>query len=363
MYNSIQKSLSGLSLKSDFIKTKQVISIVGNGTRNDGSMLFDSADGQFLKGGLEYIDPIVYKPLRRFHWYRDMPILPGGGAIEFASWYTAQYEAQSTNDNAISGSANVVTKINANFEKHISIVKAYAWATSLSWIDEMKMAQVGSSIPELQDEGVMLYYNQKLDNIAFFGMVDEGDADAFGLLNNTNISETPVTTEWVNETTPANEATPLEIFNDFNNFLLDIAEATAYDETKKPNHALFGSKVFTKLSQPMVIGTENTGLATSIIKYIKENMALKYMYDADGEDFMFFMNKYLTPSVGTNSRGVVYRYDRSVVRMPLPMDLTRGATMYNPTTLERLTTYVAFIGQVQFIYPNAIGYIGNIWTE
>lgn len=355
-----------LSAQEAFKRKYQVYKVQDT-WNSDGKKInpMDSPEGQFVKGGLEWIDPIVKKPLRRFHWYRDMPILPGGGALEYSSFFRAQYEVSSSNDNAASGMANQVAEVKASFEKQITIVKSYAWNISIGWIDQMKMAQVGSSIPQLQNEGVMLYYNQKLDNIAFFGMVDEGNEDAYGLLNNPNITANPVDKPWIDFADPSNEADEIEIFRDINISILSIVEETAYDPEKAPNHALLPDKVYTKLSQPMVIGSANTGVLTSIIEYTKQNMAMKHMYDtsSDEVDFLFFMNKYLSKpeyGVGNNGRAVFYRYDREAVRMPLPMDLTRGATMYNPQSFEVMTSFVAFIGQPQFIFPETILYRDNI---
>lgn len=354
------QDLMGVSLQEAFKKKYQTFSVMDTyDSQGKKINAMDSPEGQFVKGGLEWVDPIVKKPLKRFHWYRDIPILPGGGAIEYSSFFRAQYEVSSQNDNVASGLANVVAEVKASFEKEITIVKSYAWNVSIGWIDEMKMAQVGSSIPELQNEGVMLYYNQKLDQIAFFGMVDEGNDTAYGLLNNSNIPAVEVDKPWISFEDISNEADEIEIFRDINVTLLSIVEATAFDETKAPNHFLMGSDVFTKLSQPMTIGSGNTAIYTNIINYTKENLAMKHMYDTgDGVDMLFFMNKYLNPKygVGSDGRVVAYRYDREAVRMPLPMDLTRGATMYNPQSFEVMTSYVAFIGQPQFIFPETILY-------
>ena len=208
MYSNLFKPLN-ISPKQDFVRSHQTLEVIGKDiTRNDGTKLYDASQEQFVTGSLERIDPKVYKPLKSFFWFRDMPIMPGGGALEFSSFYRASYEVNSTTSFATSGQANVIATVKANIEKYITIVKAYAWNTTLGWIDEMRMAQVGSSIPQLQIEGVMLYYNQKLDDIAFFGMLDEGNDGAYGLLNNADISATPAAKKWIDISTPANSATP-----------------------------------------------------------------------------------------------------------------------------------------------------------
>jgi len=356
--DNIAESLSKINLKEAFINSKQ--KFYKSAIESGSSTLTDS-DEQFLRGALEYIDPIVYKPLKSFFYYQDMPLMYGGGAIEYSSWYTAQYNCQTTNNNGISGSATVITKINATFEKHTTIVKSYAWASELSWIDEMKMSQVGSSIPALQDEGIMLYYNQKLDNLAFFGMIAEGDTGAYGLFNNSDITATTVDTEWVNATTPADEASAIQVFTDFNNVLIDIAEATAYDRNKMPNHIIFAPTIYTKLNQPMVLGSGNLPVAMSILEYIKKNNILNTLYTNSDEELLFFTNKYLENAT-YRSRGIITRYDRNVYCMPIAMDLTRGPTMYNPSTYAREVTYVAFLGQPQFKYPDAITYLDGLWA-
>ena len=64
---------------------------------------------------------------------------------------------------------------------------------------------------------------------------------------------------------------------------------------------------------------------------------------------------------GTNGTGriVIYRYSEEVVRGIMGMDLTRGATVFSGEKQATLTSYVAFVGEPQFVKPSAIIYYDN----
>lgn len=325
---------------------------------NTSKLVKDSDDGLYFSNALERIDPYLHRPLSRFYWQETMPILYGGGAVEFASFFTANYNVQDANKNAASGNGNIIATVQASIQKHQTTVNAYAWAIEIGWIDEMKYNQVGSNILQLVDEGVRLYYNQKLDDIAFYGFVKQGVANAYGLINNAQIASQLSQVKFTDAAT-----TPKQIVDTLNTLLAGIAQNTAYSRQYVTNHLLLPPEVYTALAQPMTITTDGGAVFQNVLEYFKANNYVKMLFGSD--DLIILPVPYLKDagaqvSGAATRRAVAYCYNEACVRMPLPMDLTRGATMFDTTSMSIKTPFVAFIGSPQFVYPITLAYMDNI---
>ena len=349
--------LNNISVKDAF---KQMQAKLTSGIGANGATLNkvakDSEEGLFLYNALERIDPILHKPMSRFYWQDAMPIMYGGGAVEFASFFRINYNSYDVNKNVASGNGNIITTVKASIQKFQTMVKAYSWKLEIGWIDDMKYRQVGADILSQLDEGVRLYYNQKLDDVAFFGFVNEGAADAYGLFNNANITATQSTKQFLDPTTTATD-----IVDALNTLLAGITAGAEYNKIYQVNHLLLPPSIYTALVQPMVIGSGSTAIYTNVIDYFKANNYIKAIYGTD--DLVILPNPYLETAgtgVTTDKRIVAYCYDEQVVRMPLPMDLTRGNTMFNPSSMAYETPFVTFIGSPQFVYITMLGYLDNI---
>lgn len=352
MLNTLK--LNNLSVKDAFIETQKALSNITNTyVPGTNTLVKDSDATMFLSNALERIDPYLHKPLSRFYWQSAMPIMYGGGALEFASFFRVNYNAFDANKNVTSGNNNIITEVKATIQKYQTIVKPYAWSIAVGWIDEMKLSQVNSDLLQQVDEGVRLYYNQKLDDVAFYGFVNEGQTQAYGLINNANVPASQATQTFDN-------LTPAEIVSEMNQLLASIALNTEYNANYRTNHILLPPTVYTLLAQPMVLSTENgTAVFKNVLEYFKANNYIKMLFGDD--DIMILPLPYLEQAGATQSRRMVaYCYDESCIRMPLPMDLTRGATMFDPGAMEYKTPFVTFIGQPQFIYVKTLGYLDKI---
>lgn len=340
-----------ISVKDAFRKVQSsMASKAGTGLLS--AVAKDSESGLFLYNALEKIDPVLHKPLTRFYWAGQMPIMYGGGAVEFASFYRINYNTYDANAFVASGNGNILSTVKVNIQKFQTMVKAYSWNLSIGWIDDMKYRQVGADILTQLDEGVRLAYNQKLDNIAFFGFVNEGATDAYGLFNNPNITATESTATFAN-------ATPSQIVNQLNALIAGISANVEYNSTYIVNQLLLPPSVYTALMQPMTIGSAGGAIYTNVMEYFKANNYIKGFYGRD--DMVILPNVYLETAGTTQSkRAVAYCYDEAVLRMPVPMDLTRGTTMFNTTSMTYDTPFVTFIGNPQFVYSSLIGYLDKI---
>lgn len=348
-------SLSNMSVKDAFVQSQKAFENLGRVYEPGSSKLVKDADSSlFLSNALERIDPIIHKPLTRFYWQDAMPILYGGGALEFASFFRVNYNAYDANKNVTSGNNNIITEVKATIQKFQTVVKPYAWSIEIGWIDEMKLRQVNADMPRQLDEGVRLYYNQKLDDVAFTGFVNEGQSNAYGLINNPNVPAMTASATFDN-------LTPAQIVAAINGLLASIAQNTEYNSMYKINHILVPPSLYTILAQPMTIGAAATGVGVfaNTLEYFKANNYVKMLFGTD--DIMILPIPYLEKAGADSSRRIVaYCYDEACIRMPLPMDLTRGATMFDPGAMAYKTVFVTFIGHPQFVYLKTIGYLDKV---
>lgn len=354
-----EQFLRNASVKDAFVSMRDSQTITNNDiSKSQGHSIQDADANLFLANALEKVDPYLHKPLARFFYQEAMPIMYGGGAIEYASFFRVNYNAYDSNKNAASGNSNIITNVLASIDKTQTLVKPYAWSIAIGWIDEMKYRQVGSSILQQVEDGVRLYYNQKLDEVAFYGFVNEGNSQSYGLINNPNITSILSTVDFSDTDTD-----PRDIVDELNTALAAIVANTSYSRQYVTNHIALPPSVYSALVKPMVVGSADTGIYTNIMEYFKANNYIKAFFGDD--DIMIVPISYLeTAGAAKNNvasrRIVLYCYNEACIRMPLPMDLTRGTSMFDPSAMDTKIPFVTFIGSPQFVYQKTMIYLDQV---
>ena len=342
-----------MSVRDDFLREQKLIEQMANPNHRtfigDSSQINDNLG--FLSNALEFIDTRVYRPLANFFWYRDLPYKMAGGAIEYASYYKKNYTYDETTPLA-SGQNNVLVTVGVGYQKVTTRVSPFSLILKIGLIDSMKADKMALDIYQDLDDGVLFKWNTLMDSISFFGL--PGLSDSYGLFNNPNVKITAeTTTKW-------DSIGGVELFENISERLLDIITASAYDARFVPNRILVPMALFTKLASPLQIAgggvTATTGI--SLFQYMKDNLVFNFAgYDGTVD---IFANPYLA-SIGTNSTGriVIYRYDEELVRGVMGMELTRGATLFDTSSVSYKTTFVSFVGEPQFVYTAPIQYYDN----
>lgn len=350
-----------MSIRQNFLKEQQELEKLFN---NGKSLLSkegfakDSATDLFVSSGLEYIDPTLHKPMSRYFALRDMPHMMVGGAMEEASFFKTNFAINTGNGSSLgSGNNGVVTTVKAQLQKKTTRIQPRQYVLEYGYIDSLKAKTIGFDFMSLFDEGVRHQYNIEKDNIAYYGLVEfsVGSNPSEGLLNASGIAKTTVSTKFENMTGE-------QLVSTLTGALLDTYSDIAYDSTYLPNRILVPTSLFKKLVLPLAVIGQNGSTATtgvSTLSYVKE--ALKASIAEENVDISILPLPYAeTEGTASTGRIVIYKYGMDVVRMPIGMDLTRGATLFDPSTQSIKTNYVAFIGEPQFVRKNAIRYIDNI---
>lgn len=318
------------------------------------TLVNDEGSLGFLTNALEFLDPIIYKPLYKFFWQISMPIIYGGGVKELASFFKVNYSMLG-NENIGSGNNNVLKTVKVQLNKFSTRVMPYTVLVEVGQLDQLKADAIGLSILDLYNEGAGLQYNRFLDQTFFYGFNANGITDSYGLINNPNVTKTvEATTKW-------DAMTATELFTKLNTIVKNIIVNCEYDDKLVPDRMLVPMDLFTKLAMPMAIVGENGATATtgvSLYDYLKANLAKGL---AGYDKTLDILPCRYCASAGDNSTGriVIYRYSEDCVRGVISMELTRGATVYVPTRMAYQTTFMAFVGEPQFIYKAPIQYYDN----
>lgn len=317
----------------------------------------DDAGSLFLSNGLEYIDPILHKPLYRYFALRDIPHMMVGGALETSSYFKTNYSINTGDASLASGNGNVITLVKAQLEKFSTRIQPRAYMLEIGHIDSLKAKQVGFDVMSLFDEGVRHQYNLEKDNIAYNGLVEFSVTSnpSEGLINASNVPTTTLET-------PLEDMTGTEIVSAITGAILDTYSEMAFDARYLPDRLLVDPAIYKKLVLPLAVIGESGATATtgvSVLQYLKQ--AISNTVAEENISVAILPLPYLaTAGTAGTGRMVLYKYDSDVLRLPIGMDLTRGATLFDISSVSTKTLYTAFIGELQILRKVAIRYIDNI---
>ena len=317
----------------------------------------DDASSLFLSNGLEYIDPILHKPLYRYFALRDIPHMMVGGALETASYFKTNYSINTGDASLASGNGNVITTVKAQLEKFSTRIQPREYMLEIGHIDSLKAKQVGFDVMSLFDEGVRHQYNLEKDNIAYNGLVEFSvtDRPSEGLINAKDVPTT--TLEKALE-----DMTGTEIVSAITGAILESYSEMAFDSRYLPDRLLVDPAIYKKLVLPLAVVGESGSTATtgvSVLQYLKQ--AISNTVAEENISVAILPLPYLaTAGEAGKGRMVLYKYDSDVLRLPIGMDLTRGATLFDISSVSTKTLYTAFIGELQILRKVAIRYIDNI---
>ena len=336
----------------DQIKIEKLSNPNGKSFLEPNNGLVQDSDLGFLANSLESIDPILKRPLYKFFAFRDLPFRYVGGAKELASYYKTNYSLSDRNPIA-SGQNNVILTVDVQLEKYTTRISAFSYILKIGLLNSMKAQEIGYDIYGEFDNAVGLQHARMVDQIAFFGLPNVGES--YGLFNHPDIPVETAETKW-------EEQGASELFDKINSLFLETITRSEFDESMVPDRMLVPLPLFGKLAAPMAVagsGSSTATTGTSLYNYLRDNLARDLAgYGAAG--LAILPNKYLA-AAGTNGTGriLIYRYNEEAARGIMGMELTRGATVYDPHDVAYKTTFMAFVGEPQIIKPGTMQYYDN----
>ncbi len=290
-------------------------------------------------GELERLDKTLHAPLTSVSWNRDIDLRSDVTiADETTSFTNTTFAAAGGmapgGKNWIGANTSEIAGIALDLSKTAAPLRLWGMELGYTLPELMAAQQLGRPLDTQKFEGIKLKHNMDVDEMVYIGDTQVG---ATGLVNNPKISPSNVTTSWAT-------ATPEQILADVNGLVEKTWAQSAY--ALCPTHLLLSPKNYAVLTKP--IGIAGT---TSILTYVQEQCLANGI---NGKPLEINPLKWLTGrGVGGTNRAVAYTKGEMYVRSPL---VTLQHTHIAYRGLRQLVTYFGRRGEVEFVYPETVGY-------
>lgn len=343
------------------------------------SLFNDNAPiGGFATNQLERLDMNVRKQALRTYAFRDIPIVYGGGALESVKGFKEMY--QLPKGGFIGGDTNEVRLVAVDFKPQFVPVKALTYGLRLGLIDSMKNEMIGFDAISKNGEAIQKAWSLDIDRIAYVGTRGENGSatdvsGAYrGLLNFETATTTDLetTTSYGLSTVKKLELLPInKVIEIIIGELNSIAQSIDWLPDLMINKVLFYKELFAWLGST---AQNDSGVATPFRtnKAILQEAIDMWTETHEFDKIQMEMLPYLSDDIsdtkdasmvssGTNETGriVFYRQDPYNNYLPLPMDLTGGAVVFDINTNAFRKNYLSFVGYLMVFYAETIRYIDN----
>lgn len=337
----------------------------------------DGAEGQFPIDAFQILDLTINLPLNKYWAQELVPIRYGGGAAESVAFFRQNIAL--AEGRLAGGNTNEIPLVQISDQKVTGPIYAIKLGILLGMVDLMKAETINYDLLERHESALRTSYWREIEYLAFLGNVGIADittaTDNFkpGLLNMPTTSgiyyNALSSANWTNYT--VSSWTSL--------FLTAIGQMKMnlrFNRDYFPDTVLLPPNVWSLMQQPAVIGaigavTTGAGVAVSIMEYVKKQINDRLQIQVNFEELPYLQtgasstNGFPVEEDGANNEGriVIYRKDEKVIKLPITMALTGGATLPSPTEDGLRKNYVAFAGPLLVVYPEAIGYLDNDTAE
>ena len=337
----------------------------------------DGAEGQFPVDAFQILDLTINLPLNKYWAQELVPIRYGGGAAESVAFFRQNIAL--AEGRLAGGNTNEIPLVQISDQKVTGPIYAIKLGILLGMVDLMKAETINYDLLERHESALRTSYWREIEFLAFLGNVGIADittsTDNFkpGLLNMPTTSgiyyNALSSADWANYT--VSSWTTL--------FLTAIGQMKMnlrFNRDYFPDTVLLPPDVWSLMQQPAVVGaigavTTGTGIAVSIMEYVKKQINDRLQIQVNFEELPYLQtgasstNGFPVEEDGANNEGriVIYRKDEKVIKLPITMALTGGATLPSPTEDGLRKNYVAFAGPLLVVYPEAIGYLDNDTAE
>ena len=329
-----------------------------------------SSAGLYPIDAFQVLDLTINLPLNKFWAQELVPMRMGGGAVESFAFFRSNVGLG--NARLAGGNSNSVPLVSISDEKVVVPIYPIRLGILLGDVDMMKSEQVNYGILERHEQALRTSYWKEIELFAMEGNVNIGDitvsTDNFfpGLLNipvtGEGIYYKADTTQWASHT--------VKTWNQlFITAVATMKKNLRYQRDYFSNKIALPPSVWTLMQDPAVLGdvasSGGAGVAMSILEYVQMQIKKRLQVDVEFVELPYLdagaktTDGFFVEQSGANSKGriVIYRKDTKVAKLPIAMPLTGGAALPSPTEAGIRKNYLAFVGPLALVYPEAFGYI------
>jgi len=345
--------------QTEYMRNLMALRMGGSAGINVGAKDAVSTGQIFVQSELNKPDTRLHMPLEGHTWFRDVPLMNGGGWVDTE---TAQFvDVFSPNNvsspNTTGTSSNNIRTLNYNRTQDVYPTNAYQVNIRIPLIESLKLAQANKSPNDILDKGVRTDWNKTLDNRVYLGAEpNQGLLNSIipGVVNQAAANgATSGTPGWATKT-------PLDIFNDFQNGAEITWKNSGYALDSVPDRWLVPASRWQYLLQPMTLPTTGSGGGTipafaNVLEYIKANY---WGISINGKTpeivpIPFWAE---TEGVGGTAQLTSYVFNDDFLNFGILQDIQR---MGGPLSLQDgafVATYIANTGIVKVLRPTTIMY-------
>ena len=300
--------------------------------------------GIFMIGELERLDPTLHMPLASVTWGRDIDLREDVSiADESTSFINANFAAaggaKPNGKNWVGPKSSVIAGVAVGNKK--TTLPLHLWAMELGYtiVELEKAARAGRPIDAQKLEAIRLKNNMDVDEQVYIG---DDEMGATGLLNNPGIAPASITSEWGPTTTPK------QILEDINGLIEQTWKQSAYAIC--PGNVLLPPDKYALLVNPVTEAGSQ-----SILEYIATQSLSNRI---NGKPLEINPAKWCSGrGVAGKDRMAAYTKGQQYVRFPL-VPLQRTPLEYRG--LSQLCVYFGALGEVEFVYPETVGYADGL---
>lgn len=327
--------------------------------RGDISAVKDavSTGSIFLQSELNKADTRLHFPLEGHTWFRDIPLMNGGGWVDTE---TAEFvNVFSPNIDGGAEGANDIAVINYNRSQDVYPTFGYQRSIRVPLIESLKLAQANKSPNDILDKGVRTDWNKTMDQRVYLG----GKSNKPGLVNQTIV--TAQTAPNGTQATPGpswDTKNPVDIVNDINSMAQVIWTNSGYSLDAIPNRFGIPASSYPNLLKPMylnVAGSPQVSVYQNVLGYIKANYWGTAINGTIPELYPI-PNWLETAGASASKRLVAYKFADEYLNFGILQDLQR---MGGPLSLQDgafVATYIGNTGIVKVLRPTTMLYYDHI---
>ena len=314
--------------------------------------------GNFLIGQLERFDTRLHEPLVSFTWSRDIDVREDVTIADDATSFTqSNYAATGginpNGKNWVGRVTNAISGVAVDIGKIVNPLHPWGMELSYTVFELARSQRLGTSIDVQKLDAINLKWNMDTDEQVYTG--DSSLPSCYGLFNNPAVTPQSVAATGTGATTPWINKTPVQLLADVNEILTTTWQASGWKFM--PTELRLPPAQYSYLVSTLISTAGNQ----SVLRFLLENnLAVQNGKQLNIQPVKWLIGRGAggTPGVlGTVDRMVAYTKQEDLIRFPMT-ELLRTPLEYR--SLYQICTYYGQLGQIEFIYPETLGYRDGI---
>ena len=298
------------------------------------------ANFAFLTTTLAKLHKTLYEPKYFVTWTKDIPAETGGGFVDYVEYYTVDWAGiMSEFRNVVGNNANYIPRVNAGMTQKRVNVFTFEVAYDLRFIEleKMKKLQLQKSIQEIYQNAITAQWDLFVQKVAYTGLT----AGTSGLFN----SDDKVLVSTIDNATDP-EATGLGFEGMSDDAVVSFFNGVFATYLKNSNMNI-GLLPDTFLV-PTFVGADLVSRFSPLYTDTLRNFIQKHNLgnaEAETEKKIRIVSRPDLDELGIGKAGriVVYKNDKTFVRLDIPYPMQHYVTLPN---IDKMSYTSAFVGQV-----------------